>query len=201
MQELRGINWLIRKLFPIPRRLRITAKKAEQRRALALTTMLLTVSGTTWFWSIVLTCLYLIFDFDIFFNVCFGSAVSIMMALQVWGFYRYANLRLASMLFTLSYFLMALSLVLMSGGYHSVNLVILLSSPAVAFRAGGKDEGIMNSIFVGITGLALVTVDYLGIPFVNLFVGMNEGIFFGIAWTVTLSVIATCMVTYDMDDA
>jgi hypothetical protein len=200
MQEPNPINRLIKRLFPLPRRLRLTGSGTERRRARALTVLLLTCAGTVWFWTVILTLLYLAYHFDIIFNVYYACFVSAVLALQVWGFYRFANLRLASMLFTLTYFLMALSLVLMSDGYHSPNLVILLSSPVVAFRAGGKDEGIMNSIFVGLTGLALVTVDKLGVPMLNLLTGMESGFFFAIAWVVTISITATCLVTYDMDE-
>jgi hypothetical protein len=88
----------------------------------------------------------------------------------------------------------------MSGGVHSSSMVVLLSSPVVSFRAGGKDEGIMNSFFVGVTGLALLGMDHLGVPMVNLLAGMDEDFLFSTAWVVTITIIASCMVTYDMAD-
>jgi hypothetical protein len=195
------IDRLIKRLFPLPKRLKLIGAPQEHRRALALTVLLLTVSWTTWFWSVALSALYLLFHLDIVLNVIFSIAVSALMALQVWGFYRFSNLRVAAMLFTLSYFLMVLTLVLISGGYQSVNLVLLISCPALAFRVGGKDEGIMNSVFVGLVGLALAIVDKLGLPIVNILTGIDQGILFGIAWVVTISVITTCLVTYDMDES
>lgn len=173
---------------------------AERRRTRALAVLLVICTTTVWFWSAVLTLMYLIWDFDIRMNVYYSYFVGTVLSLQVWGFYRFANLRLAAMLFTLTYFLMSLSLVLMSGGYDSPNLVVLLSSPVVAFRVGGKDEGIMNSIFVGLAGFSLVVVNKLGVPMMNLLIGSDEGIFFSIAWVVTISIIATCLVTYNLDD-
>lgn len=199
-KEFSDIDALLRYLFPLPGRLQLSGSIPQRKRALALTALLLVVAATVWFWSICLTVLYLFFDFDILFNVYYAIVVSILLALQVWGFYRFANLRFSSMFFSLSYFLMALSLMLMSGGYHSPNLVLLISSPVVSFRTGGKDEGIMNSIFVGLSGIALMVIDKMDMPIVNYLTGMDDGYFFIIAWVVTLATIATCLVTYDMDE-
>jgi len=200
MRETDAISQLIKRTFPIPRRLKLTGTPALRQRARALTVLLLTCAATVWFWTAALTLIYFLVDIDIFYNVCYAYVVSVIFCFQVWGFYRFGNVQLASMLFSLTYFLMTLSLVLMSGGYHSVNLVILLSSPVVAFRAGGKDEGIMNSIFVALAGFSLAIVDALGIPMVNLLAGLDDRIFFAIAWVVTISIIATCLVTYNLDE-
>lgn len=200
MQEPDSINLLIKRLFPLPQGLKKNRTMAERRRTRALAVLLIICTTTVWFWAGVLSLMYLVWDFDIRLNVYYSYFVGVILSAQVWGFYRFANLRLAAMLFTLTYFLMSLSLVLMSAGYHSPNLVVLLSSPVVAFRVGGKDEGIMNSIFVGLAGLSLVVVDKLGVPMMNLLIGSDDGIFFAIAWTVTISIIATCLVTYNLDD-
>lgn len=200
MQQPDSINQLIKRLFPLPQGLKTNCVMAERRRTRALAVLLVICTTTVWFWSVVLTLMYLIWDFDIRWNVYYSYFVGAILSAQVWGFYRFSNLRLAAMLFTLTYFLMSLSLVLMSGGYDSPNLVVLLSSPVVAFRVGGKDEGIMNSIFVSLAGFSLVVVDKLGVPMMNLLIGSDEGIFFAIAWVVTISIIATCLVTYNLDD-
>jgi len=200
MRTADPVNLLIKRLFRLPQRLKLNVSVPERHRARALAVLLITCTATVWFWSTVLTLMYGVWNFDIRLNVYYSYFVGVVLTAQVWGYYRFAHLRLAAMLFTLTYFLMVLSLVLMSGGYHSPNLVVLLSSPVVAFRVGGKDEGITNSIFVGLAGLSLMVVDKLGIPMVNLLTSSDEGIFFAIAWTVTLSIIATCLVTYNLDD-
>lgn len=199
MPKITSINGLIKKMFPIPVALK-PQEPGTRRRARALAVLLLISSATVWFWASILAVLYFIFNFDIHVNVYFSSFVSIVLGLQVWSYYHYGNLRLASMLFTLTYFLMALALVLMSGGYHSANLVVLLSCPVVSFCAGGKDEGIMNCIFVGLTGLALVAIDKMGMTMLNLLAGLDEAYLFAMAWVVTLTIIASCMVTYNMED-
>lgn len=199
-KEFSEIDALIKKLFPLPRELKLSGSVSQKRRALALTALLLVISATVWFWTVTLLALYLIWHFDILFNIYYALVVSVLMATQIWAYYRYGNLRLASMLFSLSYFLMVLSLVLISGGYHSVNMVTMLTSPVVSFRTGGKDEGIMNSIFVGLTGIALTVIDFMGIQMENQLTGLAPGFFFMIAWVVALATIATCLVTYDMDE-
>jgi len=200
MQKYKTLDQFIKQVFPLPADLKIKESGLVRRRARALTVLLLTTSATVWFWALVLTVLYLIFKFDILLNVYFAYVVSVLMGLQIWGFYRFANFRIASMLFSLTYFLMTLSLVLMNGGYHSPSMFLLLSSPVVSFRTGGKDEGIMNAIFVGITGLSLAGISWLGISIANLLTGLDERFFFAIVWVVTLSIISSCMVTYDMDE-
>lgn len=200
MRDPLSLNRFIKRLFPVPQDLKLRTTLAERRRGRALVVLLVICTTIVWFWAGVLTLMYLFAGFDILLNVYYSYLVGGVLTAQVWGFYRFANLRLAAMLFTLTYFLMALSLVLMSAGYHSPNLVVLLSSPVVAFRVGGKDEGIMNSIFVGLAGFALVIVDKLAVPVVNLLSGVDEGVFFAIAWVVTISIIATCLVTYNLDD-
>jgi len=200
MKNYKTLDQFIKQLFPIPASIKLKESEKVCRRVRALTVLLLVTSATVWFWSLVLTLLYLFFKFDILLNIYFAYVVSALMALQIWGFYRFANFRIASMLFSLTYFLMALSLALMSGGFHSPGLPILLSSPVVSFRAGGKDEGIMNAIFVGITGLALAGISALGISMTNLLSGVNETLFFSISWVVTLAIISSCLVTYDLGE-
>jgi len=200
MQEPLTLNGLIKRLYPLPARLKVIGNDQERHRARALTVLLLTSAATVWFWTAVLSLSYFFLHLDILWNVVFGLFVSTVLALQIWAFFRFANVRVTSMLYIFTYFLMALSLVLMSGGFHSSSLVILLSSPVVSFRAGGKDEGIMNSFFVGLTGLALMVTDYLDVPITNYLSGMNEGFLFGAAWVVTITIIASCLVTYDMDE-
>jgi len=200
MKKTNGINQLIKRLFPLPARLKIAGSTEDRRHARILSVMLLTISATVWFWTVSLMLIFVFYHFDILPNVYFSLFISTLLGLQVFAFFRSGNLRLTTMLFTLTYFLMVLSLVLISGGYHSPNLVVLLTSPVISFRAGGKEEGIMNSIFVGLTAFALVVMDYLDVSVLNLLSGLDERIFFTVAWTVTLAIMATCLVTYDMDE-
>jgi len=195
-----SINSLLKQLFPLPVGIKLKGTREEFYRARSLTVLLLTISATVWFWTAVLCLVYFFTHLNILLNIYFGLIISALLGLQVWSFFRFANIRLTSMLFTLTYFLMALSLVLMSGGYRSASLAILLTSPVVSFKAGGKDEGIMNAIFVGLAGIALMATDKMGIPMVNQFAGIDEGFLFVSAWVVTLAVISTCLVTYDMDE-
>jgi hypothetical protein len=194
------INQLMKWLFPIPVHLKSKSRVKERDRARALSVLLLISSATVWFWTIVLDLIYIFYHVDILLNIVYGSVVCALLGMQVWAFFRFGNLRLTSMFFTFTYFLMALSLILMSGGYQSRCMVVLLSSPVVSFRAGGKDEGIMNSFFVALAGVAFLGIDRLGIPMVNLLAGMNEAFLFCSSWVVTITVIASCMVTYDMED-
>ena len=200
MSEVMTINRLIKRLFPIPTEIKMRESVLNCRRARTLAVLLLTTTSTGLFWSIALTLIYFIFHYDMRMNVIYAYFVSIVFGLQTWTFYRYANIRLASMLFSLTYFLMALSLVLINGGYQSPNLVVLLSSPVVSFCIGGKDEGITNSFFVFFAGLALMAIDKMGMTMANLFAGVDTGFLFSMAWAVTLAIIASCMVTYNMDD-
>lgn len=127
-------------------------------------------------------------------------ALIMIFTLQLWLFYRLKNQALSGLLFSNSYFLVVILMVISSGGYDSPLKYCLLTSPLISFMVGGIREGIQHGMFVLISGLALVGCRMTGFEFVDIFIGSEHPyLIFGSSWIVTLGIIMACIVLYERE--
>jgi len=188
------------RLFPFPESLEPKRGTKEFRHIRALTAMLVTTTATALFWTLVLIAIYILSGKPLTAIVAVSLAVSIILALQTWCFYRFANVRFSAMFLSTSYFLIVLVIVFFSGGYDSPSKVLLISSPIISFRISGKEQGITNTLFVAIIGLVLIYAKYNDFVLDNFFPGPGDFFTTSVSWIVTLTVITTCLSAYDVDE-
>ena len=164
-----------------------------------LSALLITITALTFFCTVALSLLHYTGARDLYANIVAGALVFVVMGVQVYCFYAFANVRFSAIFLNMTYFAIIASVVVVSGGFESPNLVLLVSCPVVSFRIGGRDEGIMNSFFVGLFGLGLMAAKLYEINIENIFAGASEAMQFSIAWVATLIIIAASLSAYDMD--
>lgn len=189
-----------RRLLPHPKGINPKRGTRQYRQVRALTALLLIITASTLFWSIVLGIDYLFFNKAVRMNVIIALVVLAMLLVEVWCYYRFANVRLSAAFMTMSYFFMVAGLVLMSGGFDSPLLVMLISSPIISYRIGGRDEGIMNSVFVAMFGLFLLYAKYQEFVLPNYLGGLDSMMASGIAWLATLTIVSASLASYDIDE-
>lgn len=189
------------RLIPLPARFIAADKTRKQfRRARALAAMLVTTTLTTFFWILVSPYLHFVSGKQLRPMLDVSFVVLMILAGQTLFFYRFANVRLSAVFMTMSYFLILIVIVICTGGYDSPLKVLLLSSPIISFRIGGKEEGTMNTLLVALLGAGLIYAKYSGIYFVNIFPTVGEYFLATVAWLVTLTATVTCLMVYDVDE-
>ena len=190
----------INRIFPFPSRLQPKPGTRQHRQVRAIAAMLITTTLTTLFWTLVVCGMYLHNNKQLLPNILTSVIILGILLVQLISFYVVSNVRISAVCLTISYFFMVAGLVLLSGGFDSPSLVLLMSSPIISFRIGGRDEGIMNTIFVGLFGLMMLYAKYSGFPMENMLNSLKPIYATGIAWVVSLTVISTCLATYDIDE-
>jgi len=195
-----GLSLLISKVFPFPKKLKPERGTREYRRVRALSAMLITLTVVSFIALLVLCSMTVSPEKQLTNNIAATAAAFLLMFSQLIVFFRFANVRLSAMLLTISYFFIVVGVVIGSGAYDSPNKVLLLSCPIIAFRVGGREEGVVNSCFVGLLGLIFIFARHHGFEVENYFGNLGVYTSSAIAWVVTVAVIATCLAAYDTDE-
>jgi hypothetical protein len=112
-------------------------------------------------------------------------------------FYKFSNHWLSALAFTSIYFLIAVVLVLISGGYQSPMKILLLTCPFMAFLIGDKHEGIQTSILVALIGIVLAFLDSINFTTPDFFSGAEAPIVFAIDLIITLTLIMVALFVYE----
>jgi hypothetical protein len=168
----------------------------QYHRAAALVVLLATLISLALSWGLVLLMLQTFFGFQLSVEIIVAFSVCSILLLQTWLFYRYCNVRVSANLFTYSYFLMTLVLVMMSGGYDSPLTIFLFCCVVITFRISEKVDGLMNAFFVLLGGAALTAMKVLGIEAPNLMLGLERPLLVCITWFITLVIFAASLATY-----
>lgn len=183
----------------VPEQLRdIAGKKTETgARSLILAIMLIMASASSLLSAVILIGAHLIFYPDQLKYDWIIVGITLCFAWQTWVFYKFKNLMLSSYLLSYSYFLIILTLVVISGGYDARTLILLQLSPVIFFMLGGIMNGIQNAVFVAIVGVILAFSKQIDIQFINVFHAVSPTMIFGISWAIVVLAIGVCMIAYD----
>jgi hypothetical protein len=126
-------------------------------------------------------------------------AVTLLLLIETVLYYTLQNFRISATFMILSYFVLAVILVVISGGYHSEIKMLLVTSPMIAFVIGGRQEGLVNTVFVFLIGIGLIVMDQAYIELINMFEDQNQYLVSGVCWSVTLMVVVTTLLVYDVE--
>jgi hypothetical protein len=168
----------------------------QYHRAAALVVLLATLMGLTLVSALIMLAVQIFFDFSLLKEIGIALALFAIMLLQTWIYYRFSNLRVSANLFTYSYFLMTLALVVIGGGYDSPLTIFLFCCVVVTFRISERADGIMNAFFVLLAGAALTAMKILEVETPNLLPGLDRSVIFSIVWLSVLLTFAACLATY-----
>lgn len=184
------------KLLPLPRGLRLVDDPWVYHRGVALAIILIVITAMALFWSIALPLASRILETPLEAESLVAQGMFVFLSIQTLVYYRYGNVKLSAAIFSHSYFILMLALVIGSGGYDSALLLFLLCCTVISFRIGSREDGIMNAIFVSIAGLALVMMKSMGLVLPNLLHGIDRPVLLAIVWVVSLVIFSSCLATY-----
>jgi hypothetical protein len=113
-------------------------------------------------------------------------------------FYRNGRVDSAAAYFSLTTFIVILGSILLTGGYGSPAMLLLICVPIVAFLIGGRHEGIFNSALVYITATTLLILHAYNVPMMQLI--SDEVVLYlaGLIWFATTGAVVICLYVYDV---
>jgi hypothetical protein len=124
-------------------------------------------------------------------------AIASLLGLQLYSFYSAANVNACATFFSMTFFTLALTGVVLSGGWHSPMLLLLLCCPAISFLVGGRGEGFYMSGLVYICGMILMVAYLKNFQVFHLTSPeKNEWIQFYI-WIISTMILVGCLMVYD----
>lgn len=193
----KGLNGFLHSLIPSKLRKTLSPNTADYMRARALSAILVSITIMGTLAMLLLATKHVIYNPDLLMNDLISVGIVLLFVLQTVFFYRFNNFWMSALAFTNSYFLLMVTLLLVTGGYDSSIKILLLTCPLVSFVVGGVQEGIQNAVFTIIAGIAIAIFKYIGFDLINHLAGENVYVDFCIHWTIAVLVIVSCALTYD----
>lgn len=201
--RLKGFDSFLHKMVPPLLRATLPVNSMAYVRARFMSVTLLTIIIIE-----TMTTLPAIFRFWIFNTdpsvmlVPHGSAIAILLlfSLQLWLFRRFGNYSLSSIIFTNSYFMIVVALVISSGGYDSPLNYLLLTCPLLTFVVRGINEGMQNSLYTLIAFTSLSAFNIVGFSFDDVMTsGTHPYLTFCSGWLIAIIIMTICIVVYETE--
>lgn len=186
-------------LIPLPPSLNADEGEQKYRQGIAMTVLLLTINALMLCLVISVFILKLFAGMDLGTELLIVSCIFAVAILQTIAFYVFANIRAASMLILIFYYLMTAAIVFFTGGYESPLYPVMLCTIAISFRFGQREDGYTNTLLVGFAALAFIGIYSLGIPPMHVLRGFSEPTIFFLGWISTIITITACLATYSYD--
>ena len=117
--------------------------------------------------------------------------------LHLWLFYHVCNVRLSGIILGYSVFGLIIAIVLLTGGYQSPMLLLLLIASMGFFMTNGMRAGIYASSIIAVVALVLCWADFRGVIFTDWFHDEAQPITAAIIFSITIVTLMACMVAYD----
>lgn len=195
----KGLDAFFHSLIPSELRRRIHPSTVVYLRVRSLSTMLVMITVISVVSNLLVGGSHLLFQPEMLKYDLVPLVLLFLLLLQTWLFYRFQNDWVSGIAFTNFYFLMAVILVLLSGGYSSHGKAFLLSCPIISFLIGGRQEGIQNTIFLILVCWAMAALHVLDFSTPNIFVEQSPLLMFSVNWLVTVLVITIVLVVYETE--
>lgn len=151
-----------------------------------------------------LTCLFLLGIFQLitehdFTNALIITAICFVMSiLEYMYFYRFANLNFSAVMYSLSFFLVVVLAVFLTGGLESPVKQVLITCPVISFVISGRQEGIYNAALIFVIGVILLILDGLNIQLIQLMPEEIMPYLSGLIWLITIVLVVLCLYIYDI---
>lgn len=130
--------------------------------------------------------------------IALGAASIVLVSLNYLFFYKTGHLDASAMMFSLTFLVMDILSIILTGGFESPVMPMLLATPVVAFLIGGRQEGLYYAALCWISGTILMVFHAYDFPMMNLLTEDVQMYVWGITWFVATTVIVTCLYIYDL---
>ncbi len=167
-------------------------------RSRILTCVLLCSIGVTIFSFVICSFLYLVTDYDFKNPVIFSTVCFAVVGLDYVYFYRSAKLESSGILYSLSFFIICVIIIVITGGNDSPVRQILVCCPVISFLISGRQEGFYNAALVFVVGVALLILDNIGFKLIQIMPDDILPHLSVIVWLVTITLIVVCLYIYDL---
>lgn len=186
-------------IIPLPSSLNADEGELKYRQGVAMTVLLLTINAILLSLVVAVFILKLLADMDLGTELLIVLCILAVAILQTIAFYAFANIRAASMLILIFYYLMTAAIVFFTGGYESPLYPVLVCTIAISFRFGHREDGYTNTLLVGFAALFFIGLHLLDIPPMRVLRGFSEPTIFFLGWISTIITITACLATYSYD--
>src|SRR5690606_13087830 len=129
----KGIDAFFHSLIPSGLQRTLRPNTMAYIRVRALSTMLVMITTLSLLTNLLVGGGHLLFQPEMLKYDLVALLLLVLLLLQTWLFYRFQNDWISGIAFTNFYFLMAVVLVLLSGGYSSHGKAFLLTCPIISF--------------------------------------------------------------------
>jgi len=195
----KNLEIFMHQLIPVRLRTTLDPDSMVYTRVQILSAMLVIATILSLLHSVLLVAIHLLSHPDqlkydwviVAITACFG--------LQTWLFHKYNHYVLSGKLLSYFYFIVIVTFVAVSGAYDSPAVVLMLISPVGFFMIGGIRDGILNAVLIAIIGVVLSYMKHRHTEWLNLFQDLNQPITFVIVWSLAVTGLAACMMTYDTE--
>lgn len=195
----KGLDPFFHSLIPSNLQRAVNPSTVAYIRVRSLSTMLVMITAISLISNLLVGGSHLLFQPEMLKYDLVSLVILLLLLLQTWLFYRFQNDWISGIAFTNFYFLIAVVMVLLSGGYNSHCKAFLLSCPIISFLIGGRQEGIQNTVFLILVCWALAALDVLEFSTPNIFEEQSPLLLFGVNWLVTVLIIAIVLVVYETE--
>lgn len=167
-------------------------------RSRVLTALLLSAIAVTVMSVVTMVIASFINPEDFTTPIALGGASFVLVALNYLFFYKTGHLDASAMMFSLTFLVMDILSIILTGGFESPVMLMLLATPVVAFLIGGRQEGLYYAALSWITGTILMVFHAYDFPMMNLLTEDVQMYVWGIVWFVAITVIVVCLYIYDL---
>lgn len=120
------------------------------------------------------------------------------MGLDYLYFYKSAKLESSGILYSLTFFVLCIVAIVLTGGYHSPVKQILIGCPVISFLISGRQEGVYNAALVFVAGITLLILDSIGFELIQIMSDDVMPYMSGMMWLITITLIVVCLYIYDL---
>ena len=170
----------------------------ELIRARVLTGLLISGSGLIASMIVVIALCWLIIGEDFLILMLLTVTMLVLVLLNALFFYQTGRVNSAAVLYSLSVFIVCVIAIIMTGGFTSPAMPILICLPVLAFLIGGRHEGVYNAVLIYVTATTLLILNAYEFPMMQLMEPPVQPYMAGIAWFATIAVIVICLYVYDV---
>lgn len=127
----------------------------------------------------------------------FLSCAGLVLALQTFMFYRLGNISASAMVFSMTFFVTTLAVMIATGGWSSPARLLFFCSPMISFLVDGRREGLYITGLVLVIGLIVLIAERSGWQFFQVINGKNGNIVEVVIWIMSINIMMTCLTVYD----
>lgn len=130
--------------------------------------------------------------------ISLGTLSLVLVSLNYLFFYKTGQLDASAMMFSLTFLVVDILCIIITGGFESPVMPMLLAMPVTAFLIGGRQEGLYYAAISWIAATILLVFYAYEFPMMNLLTEDVQAYMSGIVWFVAITIMVVCLYVYDL---